>query len=237
MLGRLSRPHAAGLVLALSVGLAGCTSDGPDGPDGSADPAADSTSAGSDPGVLQPGSPGDGNRTLSPDEVTKAAAPEFDEADVAFMQMMVPHHAQAIEMAKLAPSQAASRKVRVLAGRIRAAQGPEILMMASWLQERNMQVPSAAEDPSEWDHSTHGHNPMVGMLTEAQMRRLADARGAEFDRLFLRGMIQHHRGAIEMAEDVAVDGTDIIVSEVAADVAATQSAEIDRMRHLLASLA
>ena len=226
MLGRLSRPLAAGLTLMLGVVvLAGCTSEQPEGEPRSG------PSAGTD--VLQPGAPGEANETLGPEELAEAAEPEFNQADVAFMQMMVPHHAQAIVMAKLAPGRAAARRVKVLAERIRAGQGPEILMMASWLQERNMQVPSAAEDPSEWDHSQHGHNPMMGMLTHAQMRRLATARGAAFDQLFLEGMIQHHRGAVEMAGDVAVDGVDLIVGEVAADVSATQSAEIDRMRELL----
>ena len=230
MLGRLSRPLAAGLApLVAVVALAGCTSDG-NGASTDQAPAAGGTK------VLRPGAPGEGNETLSPEGLEEVAAPEFNEADVAFMQMMVPHHAQAIEMAKLAGDHAAHRKVEVLAERIRAAQGPEILMMASWLQERNMQVPSAAEDPSEWDHAEHGHNAMTGMLTEAQMERLEAARGVAFDRLFLQGMIQHHQGAVSMAGDAATDGADVIVGEVAADVAATQSAEIDRMRDLLAAL-
>jgi uncharacterized protein (DUF305 family) len=96
-----------------------------------------------------------------------------------------------------------------------------------------MAVPTAAEDPSEWDHSEHGHNGMVGMLTKAQMDDLARARGAAFDRLFLNAMVQHHQGAIDMADDVAVDGIDIMVSEVAADVALTQAAEIGRMQEML----
>ena len=149
------------------------------------------------------------------------------------MQMMVPHHAQAIVMSKLAEKHARSDRVRELAARIRAAQGPEILMMAAWLEERDMAVPTAAEDPSEWDHSEHGHNGMVGMLTDAQMDELARARGTAFDRLFLRAMVQHHEGAIDMADDVAVDGIDIMVSEVAADVALTQTAEIGRMQEML----
>jgi uncharacterized protein (DUF305 family) len=146
---------------------------------------------------------------------------------------MVPHHAQAIVIAKLAEKRASSDRVRDLAARIRSAQGPEILMMAAWLEQRDMAVPTAAEDPSEWDHSQHGHNGMVGMLTEAQMQDLTRARGAAFDRLFLDGMIQHHEGAIDMADDVAVDGIDIMVAEIAADVALTQTAEISRMQDML----
>jgi len=228
VLGRLSRPLAAAATgLAIALSLSACTSDEPD-----AAPAS-SRSDDESPGVLQPGGPGEGNETISPEDAEKAVEPEFNEADVAFMQMMVPHHAQAIVMAELAEKHARSDRVRELAARIRAAQGPEILMMAAWLEERDMDVPTAAEDPSEWDHSEHGHNGMMGMLTEAQMDELERARGAAFDRLFLRAMVQHHEGAIDMADDVAVDGIDIMVSEVAADVALTQTAEIGRMKEML----
>jgi uncharacterized protein (DUF305 family) len=227
VLGRLSRPGAVMAVgLALALSLSACTSDEP------AEPAGAASGDGS-PGILQPGGPGEENTTVAPEDAEKAVEPRFNEADVAFMQMMVPHHAQAIEMAELAERHAGSTRVRRLAGRIRAAQGPEILMMAAWLEERDMAVPSAAEDPSEWDHSRHGHHGMSGMLTEAQMEELGRARGAAFDRLFLEGMIQHHRGAIDMADDVAVDGIDIMVGEVAADVALTQTAEVGRMREML----
>lgn len=228
MLGRLSRPLAAVAAgLALTLSMSACTSEEPD-----AAPAARSGDDGA-PDVLQPGGPGEANATISPEDAEAAGDPEFNEADVAFMQMMVPHHAQAIVMAELAEEHARSDRVRELAARIRAAQGPEILMMAAWLEQRDMAVPTAAEDPGEWDHSQHGHNGMVGMLTEAQMEKLERARGAAFDRLFLQAMIQHHQGAIDMTDDVAVDGIDIMVSEVAADVALTQTAEIDRMQEML----
>ena len=227
MLGRLSRPLAvAACGLALALSLSACTSEEPAG-------SAAGTSGDGSADILQPGGPGEDNATLAPEDAEKAVAPTFNEADVAFMQMMVPHHAQAIEMAKLAERHARSGDVRALAARIRAAQGPEILMMAAWLDERDMAVPTAAEDPSEWDHGQHGHNGMSGMLTETQMKELARARGAAFDRLFLEGMIQHHQGAIDMADDVAVDGADVMVSEVASDVALTQTAEVGRMREML----
>jgi uncharacterized protein (DUF305 family) len=108
--------------------------------------------------------------------------------------------------------------------------------MSAWLDERNIEVPRADADPMEYDHSKHGHNSMMGMMTPAQMKELSAARGERFDRLFLRGMIRHHAGAVDMAEDAAQDGTDMIVSEMSADVAATQSAEIGRMEDLLANL-
>ena len=108
--------------------------------------------------------------------------------------------------------------------------------MSAWLDERNMEVPRADEDPMKYDHGQHGHNTMMGMMTPTQMKQLSVARGERFDRLFLRGMIRHHAGAVDMAEDAAQDGMDVIVGEMTADVAATQSAEIDRMQDLLARL-
>ena len=103
------------------------------------------------------------------------------------------------------------------------------------LAQPGVEVPRAGDDPHEYDHSEHGHDPMMGMLTDRQMRQLEHARGAEFDRLFLRGMIQHHEGAIDMASTVARKGTDLLVGELAADVTATQAAEISRMQQLLES--
>ena len=150
--------------------------------------------------------------------------------------MMVPHHAQALEMSALAPERAASKQVLALARRIKGAQGPEVLTMSSWLQTRDIEVPKAGEDPSSYDHGEHGHMEMEGMLTREQLAELEAARGARFDRLFLRDMIGHHQGAVDMAQQVAVDGTDLQVSEIAADVNTGQAAEINRMRDLLRAL-
>jgi uncharacterized protein (DUF305 family) len=150
--------------------------------------------------------------------------------------MMVPHHAQAVEMAKLARRHAVDPAVRRMAARIRAAQGPEILMMSAWLERQGVEVPQPGDDPREFDHSLHGHDPMMGMLTDPQLADLADARGVAFDRLFLRGMIRHHLGAVGMAENVATEGADVLVAELAADVHLTQNAEIARMRELLGEL-
>jgi uncharacterized protein (DUF305 family) len=150
--------------------------------------------------------------------------------------MMIPHHHQALKMSALAEKHARSKAVRTLAERISGAQAPEIQAMSAWLDERNIEVPRADADPKDFDHSQHGHNSMMGMMTQAQMKELSAARGEKFDRLFLRGMIRHHAGAVDMAEDAAQDGTDMIVSEMSADVAATQSAEIGRMEDLLAEL-
>ena len=206
------------LAAVLAVALGGCSSDSePDGPK-----------------VIQPGAPGEPTRVAIPDPAERSN--EWNHTDVAFMQMMIPHHAQALEMSALANRHAHSQAVRSLAERISGAQAPEIQAMTAWLDERNMEVPRADEDPMKYDHGQHGHNTMMGMMTPTQMKQLSAARGERFDRLFLRGMIRHHAGAVDMAEDAAKDGSDVIVGELTADVAATQSAEIGRMQDLLARL-
>ena len=215
-------------LLLVAPALTGCSDD--DG-DGATTPGKGESSDGLT--IIQPGRPGE-------EASTGAPADPVDEppshADIAFMQMMVPHHAQAVEMAELARSHAVDPGVRRMAARIRAAQGPEILMMSSWLEREGVAVPQPGDDPHEFDHSEHGHDPMMGMLTDEEMRALAKARGERFDRLFLEGMIQHHRGAVEMTENLATEGTDVLVTELAADVHLTQTSEIARMRQLLRGL-
>jgi len=185
--------------------------------------------------MLQPGGPGEPASTLGPDaEVPEAG---WNDSDAAFMAMMIPHHAQALEMSELARTRAQSESVKALARRISGAQAPEIVAMSSWLKGRDLVVPTAEGEMHEHAHGEQMDATMPGMLTETEMSELAAAHGAGFDRLFLEGMIGHHEGAVQMADEVAIQGTDIIVSEVAADVAVGQSAEIDRMRELLRELA
>jgi uncharacterized protein (DUF305 family) len=186
------------------------------------------------PAVIQPGGPGEEAATLAPGET--AAQAEHAHDDVAFMQMMIPHHAQALTMSQLARTRAASPAVKAMARRILAAQRPEILTMGAWLADRGLAVPGADDEASDFDHGEHGHATMHGMLSEEQMHALEEASGAEFDRLFLEGMIQHHQGAIDMADVVAVKGTDVQVTEIANDIVVGQAAEIERMRTLLAQL-
>ncbi len=229
--------------LLLSAGLLGACSASTDdaSPPGDATTAAPEATAGGDPDVdqdagatvIRPGSPGEDAETGAPPEPLEPAP--WNHSDIAFVQMMVPHHAQALQMSRLAPSHAASPVVRRLAQRIKASQGPEILLMASWLEQQGVDVPTAAEDPMSYDHSEHGHDAMEGMLTPAQMAELEAARGARFDRLFLRGMIRHHAGAVAMADTVGAAGSAVQVAELAADVSAGQAAEITRMRELLDS--
>lgn len=214
----LSRPVALAVTAVLT--LAGCSGSG-----GSASPDAPDDLARSQ--VLQPGRPGEPNQTL-PADATVASAP-FNDADAAFMSMMIPHHAQALEMAELAETRAADEAVLSLARRIHGAQGPEIRSMAAWLDSRGLEV------PGEGDHD-HGDHEMAGMLTPEQMAELAAAEGEEFDRLFLAGMIQHHRGAVDMAAEELENGSDLLALELAADISTGQLAEIGRMQDLRRTL-
>lgn len=162
----------------------------------------------------------------------------YTAADVHFVAGMIGHHAQAIQMAGWGPSHGASPAVRVLCERIVVAQNDEIAFAQRWLREHHELVPPA--DPR--GHVMPGmEHPMLmpGMLTAEQMAQLDGARGAEFDRLFLKFMIQHHQGAITMvgqllsAQGAAQDGP---VFRFAADVNADQTTEIDRMRRMLDAL-
>ncbi len=227
---RTPRNHAAPVVALALAGLllGGCSAAPDDEPEAGADAGTGDTT------ILQPGRPGDEAETVGPDALPEAA--DWNHSDVAFVQMMVPHHAQALEMSALAPQRAASPQIRALARRIKGAQGPEVLTLSSWLQTRRIDVPTAGEDPEVYDHGEHGHMEMTGMLTRQEMARLKATSGARFDRMFLRGMIAHHQGAVDMAQTVAVDGTDLQVSEIAADVSIGQQAEINRMRDLLRAL-
>ncbi len=189
------------------------------------------SSSSDDVTVIQPGRPGEEASTDAPETPIPE---EPSHADIAFMQMMVPHHAQAVEMAELADKHAVDPDVRRLAARIRAAQGPEILSMSAWLEQEGLEVPQPGDEPRDFEHSAGHDDPMMGMLTEQEMTRLARARGDVFDRLFLQGMIRHHRGALTMAETVAADGVDVLVGELAADVHLTQTSEIATMQELLA---
>ncbi|MEW2414419.1 DUF305 domain-containing protein [Streptomyces sp. NPDC046866] len=173
---------------------------------------------GAEPPVIAPGRPGDGNRTLSPEEAARRRPDNTpNAADRTYVGHMIEHHRQALAMSALAPDRATSPAVKHLAERITAAQTPEIAAMQSW-QRKTQSTPA------------HDHTPMPGMATEAQLKALADARGTDFDHLFLTLMTAHHEGALKMAADVLKNGNDPAVEEWANEVVATQSAEISRMR-------
>jgi uncharacterized protein (DUF305 family) len=150
--------------------------------------------------------------------------------DIAFAQLMIPHHQQAIEMADLALSQSRSRDVVSLATQIKGAQDPEIEMMEQWL--------SAWDEPMvmESDHSGHDMGGMEesGMMSDDDMSELASASGEDFDQMWLRMMIAHHEGAIEMAKQVHVSTTNSAVRDLAQAVIDGQTAEIQTMQKLVA---
>jgi|TARA_B110000977_G_scaffold32608_1_gene43364 uncharacterized protein (DUF305 family) len=147
---------------------------------------------------------------------------DFSGADIMFAQMMIPHHQQAIDMSALAESRALSPEVRALALKISAEQGPEIEQMRSWLK--------AANAPTEMGHQMS----MDGMLSEAELERLTNARGEEFDELFILGMIAHHEGAIEMAQMV-VDSKNLEARELGTIIVKIQTLEIAELRALLSN--
>ncbi|MGH1563949.1 DUF305 domain-containing protein [Mumia sp. DW29H23] len=225
--GRRVAATLAGLVLT-SLALASCSGD-----DDATD-AEETTPPPAQSTVLQPGSPGEPNTTLAPGDYPTEA--DQNAADVEFMTMMITHHMQALEMTELAQTRAEDASVRSLAERISASQGPEIHSMVAWLEARELPVPEGAGGHE--GHGGHGSassapTPVYGMLSEEDMEELAEADGAAFDQLFLRGMIEHHTGAVAMAETAQTEGSDLLVSEIAADVASGQGAEIARMQALL----
>ena len=184
--------------------------------------------------IVQPGAPGESTRVLSADEAIVIADTGYSPADVRFMQDMIPHHHQAIEMAELVADRTNRQELIDVAGRINASQDDEIAFMRDWLAQRDERVP----DPTEHDamHTTH---TMAGMASPAQMAELSAARGIDFDRLFLRLMITHHEGAVTMVEELLEQpgsAYDPTLFEFTSDVTNDQSAEIERMNALLVSL-
>jgi uncharacterized protein (DUF305 family) len=161
----------------------------------------------------------------------------YTNADIQFMSRMIGHHAQAIEMSRLADTRGARASVRTLAERIINAQKDEITIMQQWLRDRRLPVPEAHSPVMATHHGDH--QMMPGMITEAQMKQLEEAKGAEFDRLFLTLMIQHHRGAISMVDElIATPGAaqDRTVFNVASDINVDQETEVARMARMLAAI-
>jgi uncharacterized protein (DUF305 family) len=189
--------------------------------------------------IVQPGAPGLRSKTLSPANVgTPSRAPM--EADVGFMQGMIHHHAQAVEMVDLLRTRGQSKELQALGERMTISQSDEIQYMKKWLEERGQPVVpghGGMDHMAGMDHgSMSSMPPMPGMLTPQQMEALAKAKGAEFDRLFLTGMIQHHTGALIMVEelfDIPGAGQDAVLFDFATDIDNTQRAEIGIMRGML----
>jgi uncharacterized protein (DUF305 family) len=196
------------------------------------------------PVVVQPGAPGQPTRTLPPS--TRATLPPSSSADVQFMQGMIMHHAQAVEMTALIASHTENKDLRSLGARISHSQSDEIEFMKRWLAARGEQVSPAMPEMHGMDMSTHtmampGAMPalMPGMLTEKQMEALKKAKDANFDQLFLIGMVQHHNGALIMVKDLfdtAGAGQDAELFNFATDVDSGQRAEIRIMQTMLRAL-
>ena len=199
------RLAAMGLVAAGSLFLAACGGDG-DGDDMS----------GMDHGS-------DGSSATATAETGSAS---FNDADVSFAQMMIPHHEQALEMAKLADGRASDSEVKSLAARIEKAQDPEIKTMKGWLESWTQ--PATAESMPGMDHGSGD-----GMMSEAGMDDLESMKGAAFDKAFSEMMIEHHNGAISMAEDEQKNGKNADAKAMAGDIAEGQSAEVKQLQSVL----
>jgi uncharacterized protein (DUF305 family) len=189
--------------------------------------------------IVQPGAPGHAGKILTP--ATAAPAPRApDKTDIEFMQGMIHHHSQAVEMVDLLRTRGRSPKLQSLGKRITISQSDEMKYMAKWLEDRGQPVsPGHAHMNHTGDMKGMDMNsmPMMpGMLTPEQMKTLAKAKGTAFDRLFLTGMIQHHTGALIMVEDLFDTpgaGQDNVLFDFATDVDNTQRAEIEIMKGML----
>ena len=186
------------------------------------------------PAVVQPGAPGKPSKTLPAS--TKGTLPPLSQEDVEFMQGMIMHHAQAVEMTALIPSHTENKELRELGAKISSSQADEIKFMQRWLAARGQATSMSMAGMPDMGKSGQPIALMPGMLTPEQMEALRKAKGAEFDRLFLTGMIQHHNGALIMAKDLfdtAGAGQDAEIFDFATDVDNTQRAEIKIMQGML----
>jgi len=169
-----------------------------------------------------------------------AVTPTAHPADVHFMTAMIHHHAQALEMARLATENGASQSIQTLSGRITVAQTDEIEMIQLWLRDHGEEAPEPTPTGTRMVMNGAEHVMLMpGMLTEEQFAALGRARGSEFDRLFLAYMIQHHDGALKMVEDLFATpggGIDNFIYKFASDTFADQGSEMDRMQTMLEAL-
>ena len=201
---------------------------------GQAGPAAREHQSEVAPVVVQPGAPGEPTRRLP--SSTTAKLPPASPADAEFMRGMIMHHAQAVEMTALITSHTENRDLRLLGARISNSQTDEIKFMKRWLTARGEPISMAMPGMPDMDRSGRPMALMPGMLTPEQMEALRKAKGAEFDHLFLTGMIQHHNGALIMVKDLfdtAGTGQDAEVFDFANDADNTQRAEIRIMQTML----
>ena len=197
-----------------------------------------SSSAVGTPAVVQPGAPGQASAVVSP--AANQGVPQATAADIKFMQGMIHHHAQALDMTELIDARSNDPDMKKLGLRIHVSQTDEIKMMQRWLRVRGQEAPDPrAHHDMAGMEGMEGMDHMVmmpGMLTPDEMKRLAAAKGPEFDRLFLEGMIKHHEGALTMVKDLFATpgaGQQSEIFAFASDVEADQKMEIDRMTAML----
>ena len=234
------RARSIGSTVALLIALAGC---GSAGRSTQTIPPRPTTEA-------APESAAEAERTAELEalywERRAEARTAFTEADVRFMTGMIGHHAQALVMSRLAPTNGANPSVQTLASRIINAQQDEIASMQRWLRDRAQPVPEVHIDGLNLmihgggAHAHHDHTTMPGMLSQAQLEELAAARDADFDRLFLTYMIQHHSGAVTMVDELFSNdgaGQDEAAFKIASDINVDQITEIARMQQMLDALA
>ncbi len=190
------------------------------------------------PVVVQPGAPGQPTQILP--TTTRAMLPALSPKDVEFMQGMIMHHGQAVEMTALIEARTQNKELRLLGARISQSQSDEMNFMKRWLESRKQPVSMAMKGMDEMDMpgmDMSSHNMLMpGMLNKKQMNALKQAVGAEFDRLFLTGMIQHHDGALVMVKDLfntGGAGQDAEIFNFATDVDSGQRAEIKIMQTML----
>jgi uncharacterized protein (DUF305 family) len=225
----MRRRSFVAVVAALGL-LAGCTSG-----------ETDAEAAGDGPRVLQAGAPGEPSRELTPEEAEALDLEiEHTEADVAFIQGMIPHHVQALRMTRLVPDRTSREDVPLFAERIDLSQEDEIDVMRRWLEARDEEVPSlgAGHDMDDMAGMEMDGELMPGMLTEEELLELEAASGEEFDRLFLEAMIRHHLGAMQMVEELYAQdgGQEPEISRLANHIYSDQSIEISRAQGMLAEM-
>lgn len=216
---RVLRPVVAAAAVVALLALGACDSD---------DDAKSATRSGATGQVVAPGKPGEKSRTLSPEEAAKEIPDNTpNSSDYGYATMMITHHSQALVMTDLAPGRAGSGQVKRLAERVNASQKPEIGAMEGWLKLNGGEEKAKKEGGHE-----HGAMEMPGMATEAQLAKLRAAKGKAFDDLFISLMVTHHQGAVTMATDALSSGNNVQLEEMASDVIAQQTSEINRMRSL-----
>ena len=191
------------------------------------------TGVGTGPPIVQPGAPGEPSRMITATRAVDLSRVQHTAADVRFMQGMIGHHAQALDMTALVPTRSSREDMRMLSLRIKLSQEDEIKMIEDWLKVRGDEVPDV--------HDHHGPDGtlMPGMLTPKEMNDLREATGVVFDRLFLEYMIKHHEGALIMVDELlstAGAGQETVIAAFASDVVADQRAEMDRMTAMLIAM-